>query len=223
MLISKFKGETKAWLHLCFTLSFTSIICIHSSLSARLLYNKEVRSTMSTLKKRRMVITSTINVLFVCVTIAYPLFHVLGAIIFRTSKTFEIELESQIMLLILAIGTAAYIGFSFLHRKKTRRYIAWKNSLFVFTVYILSVVIPIPFLLPLPFLRETQQSSFFGIFFSIFLFGILLFFWASLVVFKLSRHKTKLVENSKNIKDDKKVLDSNKIQKLQLYITWTGR
>ena len=106
MLISKFKDETKAWLHLCFTLSFTSIICIHSSLSARLLYNKEVRSTMSTLKKRRMVITSTINVLFVCVTIAYPLFHVLGAIIFRTSKTFEIELESQIMLLILAIGTA---------------------------------------------------------------------------------------------------------------------
>ena len=100
----------------------------------------------------------------------------MGAIVFQNSELLEIDLESQIMLLILAIGTAAYIGFDFLHRKATRRYVTWKNSWTVFAVYILSVVLPIPFLLPLPFLRETQESSFFGIFFSIFLiWGIALF------------------------------------------------
>ena len=50
----------------------------------------------------------------------------------------------------------------------------------------------------------------------------MLCFWTSLVVFKLNSHKTKLFENSKNKKDGKKVLDSNKIQRVATLYNMDG-
>ena len=198
LMISNMKDAIENLFTFIFTIFFTSSLSlcriysdIHTYRNSKLLNSKD-----SLHKKRKLLLMITSSII-ICATIIYPVSHIGGLILFDQkdgNNNNSNDITIQILIIFIVLGIVVLLGLYTVQRKEVKKYFIWKNRWILFLFYICCIVIPLPFLLPLPILSTLQDNRFFGIFFSMFIFGLMFCIWLSIVVVKLNFHKQHLTK-----------------------------
>jgi len=209
LLIPKFGFEINNFLSALVTIFTTSSTSSIYILRTYLHCNDIKINYKNSLHRKRKLLVTIANSIIVCCMIVYPTSNILSLLLFEDLSNINTIFLLQILTIFAMLGTVITAGLYIIERKEVRKYLQWKYRCFLFLFYICCIVIPMPFLLPLPILRGLQNNVFFGVFFSIFVFGLMSSGWIALVVLKMNLHKQKVTGTESTKKPEYTIDDSD--------------